>query len=208
MPANVETDFVITRVFDAPRALVFAAWTDPAQLAAWWGPRVMRSRCTRDVRPGGAYRIVMRDTNAQRRVSDDRRPIARSSRPSSWSTRAISPATRRRGSTRCFPVPIASSRLVTFVAFEERGRREDARDGAHAATSGAVREAMLKIGMNEGWSESLDRLITRLADVPREITSQRTFAAPRELVWKVWTEPEHIAKWWGPTGFTSTISTR
>lgn len=39
----------------------------------------------------------------------------------------------------------------------------------------------------------------------REVSSSRLFAAPRELVWKVWTEPEHVAQWWGPNGFTSTI---
>lgn len=41
----------------------------------------------------------------------------------------------------------------------------------------------------------------------REITMTRVLHAPRELVWKVWTDPEHIAKWWGPTGFTNTIHT-
>lgn len=39
----------------------------------------------------------------------------------------------------------------------------------------------------------------------REIFARRIFDAPRELVWKVWTEPEHIIKWWGPDGFTNTI---
>jgi len=38
-----------------------------------------------------------------------------------------------------------------------------------------------------------------------EIITARVFDAPRELVWKAWTEPEHIAQWWGPNGFTSTI---
>src|SRR6202795_4626107 len=38
----------------------------------------------------------------------------------------------------------------------------------------------------------------------REIRGTRVFHAPRELVWKVWTEPEHIGKWWGPNGFTTT----
>jgi len=37
------------------------------------------------------------------------------------------------------------------------------------------------------------------------IIVRRTVAAPRELVWKVWTEPQHIAKWWGPKGFTNTV---
>lgn len=39
----------------------------------------------------------------------------------------------------------------------------------------------------------------------REIVITRVFAAPRELVWKVWTQPEHIAKWWGPRGFDTTV---
>jgi len=39
----------------------------------------------------------------------------------------------------------------------------------------------------------------------REISITRFFDAPRELMWKVWTEPNHIAHWWGPKGFTNTI---
>lgn len=38
-----------------------------------------------------------------------------------------------------------------------------------------------------------------------EIVMTRTVNAPRELVWKVWTEPEHVKNWWGPNGFTNTI---
>jgi uncharacterized protein YndB with AHSA1/START domain len=40
----------------------------------------------------------------------------------------------------------------------------------------------------------------------RELSISRVVNAPRELVWKVWTEPEHIKHWWGPSGFTNTIS--
>ena len=39
----------------------------------------------------------------------------------------------------------------------------------------------------------------------RELVISRVFNAPKELVWKVWTEPEHIRQWWGPNGFTNTI---
>ena len=40
----------------------------------------------------------------------------------------------------------------------------------------------------------------------REITLSRTYDAPRELVWQAWTREEHMAKWWGPNGFTTTTS--
>lgn len=41
---------------------------------------------------------------------------------------------------------------------------------------------------------------------PREITGVREFDAPRDLVWQVWTDPKHLAQWWGPNGFTTTTS--
>ena len=40
----------------------------------------------------------------------------------------------------------------------------------------------------------------------REMRISRLLNAPRELVWEVWTNPEHIKNWWGPDGFTNTIS--
>ena len=38
-----------------------------------------------------------------------------------------------------------------------------------------------------------------------ELVLTRTFNAPRELVFKVWTDPKHLAQWWGPHGFTTKI---
>jgi uncharacterized protein YndB with AHSA1/START domain len=40
----------------------------------------------------------------------------------------------------------------------------------------------------------------------RELIMSRTLNAPVELVWEAWTKPEHIANWWGPNGFTNTIT--
>jgi len=60
----------IVRVFDAPRELVWHAWTDPDQIAQWWGPAGMhtpRASVEMDVRPGGVFRLtmVMTETGAQ-----------------------------------------------------------------------------------------------------------------------------------------------
>ena len=41
--------------------------------------------------------------------------------------------------------------------------------------------------------------------VAREIVASRVFDAPRELVWKAWSDPKHIVQWWGPNGFTTTM---
>lgn len=41
----------------------------------------------------------------------------------------------------------------------------------------------------------------------RELFLTRMLDAPIDLVWEAFTKPEHIAKWWGPNGFTNTITT-
>ena len=52
---------VITRIFDAPRALVWKAWTDPAYVTRWWGPKGFTSPlCRIDLRVGGRFTYCMR----------------------------------------------------------------------------------------------------------------------------------------------------
>jgi uncharacterized protein YndB with AHSA1/START domain len=56
-----EQALVITRFFDAPRDLVFKAWTEPERLMRWWGPKGFTSPvCKIDLRPGGVYLNCMR----------------------------------------------------------------------------------------------------------------------------------------------------
>lgn len=55
-----ERTLVITRIFDAPRSLVFNAWAEPEHLVRWWGPRGFTTSVSKmDFRPGGAYRLRM-----------------------------------------------------------------------------------------------------------------------------------------------------
>ena len=54
-------EVTLTRLIDAPRALVWAAWTEPEHMAQWWGPHHFTNpRCEFDARPGGAIHIDMR----------------------------------------------------------------------------------------------------------------------------------------------------
>ena len=55
-------DIVMTRVFDAPRELVFRAYTDPKLFAQWWGPRGYKNRIDKfEARRGGEWRVVQTD---------------------------------------------------------------------------------------------------------------------------------------------------
>jgi uncharacterized protein YndB with AHSA1/START domain len=61
-PRTTQREFTVTRVLDAPRPLVWRAWTEPAQLARWWGPRgftIPLDTISMDVRPGGRLRATM-----------------------------------------------------------------------------------------------------------------------------------------------------
>jgi uncharacterized protein YndB with AHSA1/START domain len=57
---------VVTRIFDAPRELVWKAWTDPKYVMQWWGPKGFTSPvCKMDFRVGGKYHICTRTPDGQ-----------------------------------------------------------------------------------------------------------------------------------------------
>ncbi|TGN20035.1 SRPBCC family protein [Leptospira idonii] len=61
MSQTNQKEFSISRVLDAPRELVWKAWTEPARLAEWWGPKgFVIMQCTVDFRPGGIFHYGMR----------------------------------------------------------------------------------------------------------------------------------------------------
>ncbi len=70
--SSADREIVMTRVFDAPRELVFDAWTDPKHVAEWWGPRGFTTTVSEhDLRVGGLWRFVMHGpdgTDYQNRV--------------------------------------------------------------------------------------------------------------------------------------------
>ena len=59
-------EFVITRIFDAPRELVWKAWTDPEYVKRWWGPKDFTAPvCKIDLRVGGKYLFCMRSPDGK-----------------------------------------------------------------------------------------------------------------------------------------------
>lgn len=61
MSQNDNNELVITRTFNAPRALVWQAWTDPKHIMQWWGPAGFNNEtCASDLRVGGRFQLEMR----------------------------------------------------------------------------------------------------------------------------------------------------
>jgi uncharacterized protein YndB with AHSA1/START domain len=165
---STERDFVVTRFFDAPRELVFDAWTKPEHMARWWGPPIFTTPiCEMDVRPSGAYRIVMRGpdgvdypiTGVYREIVTPERLVMTmdcSEHPEAWHD-MVKP---NRSKDERNP----AGEMLATVTFETLGGKTNLTIRIRLGTK-AIRDAMAKMGMNEGWSQSLDRLETLLTKI-------------------------------------------
>ena len=94
-----DLELVITRIFDAPRELVFKAWAEPDRAVRWWGPQGFTTAyCEMDVRPGGAYRVCMRSPEGtehwQRGVCREVIEPERLVFTFAWEDSGVSPATK------------------------------------------------------------------------------------------------------------------
>jgi uncharacterized protein YndB with AHSA1/START domain len=141
---------VITRIFDAPRELVFKAWTDPRHLVHWMGPRGFRSTVLHsDLRAGGAYRIHMRGPEGDdhwtqgvfREIVEPERLVM----VGSWADANGNPV---------------SPETVLTITLEEEGSKT--RLTLHQAIFESI---TARDGHRGGWDSSLDRLAEYLATV-------------------------------------------
>jgi uncharacterized protein YndB with AHSA1/START domain len=148
LPSDLE--IVLTRTFDAPRALVFKTMTDPALIPQWWGPQAYTTTVDRmDVRPGGKWRFV-------NGMPDGRRTGFHGV------YREITPPERLVYTFEWEGLPgHISTETVTF----------DERDGKTTLTntvrfdSVQDRDGMLRSGMEKGATETMDRLAALLAEL-------------------------------------------
>jgi uncharacterized protein YndB with AHSA1/START domain len=144
-------ELTIKRTFDAPRALVFRAWTDPKHLAQWWGPHgFTNSVCEVDARPGGALYILMRAPDG---TDYPMRGIFR---------QVVAP---ERLVFTNFPVDAHDHPMLdglTTVTFTEHDGKTEMTLQTRAI--GLVPAAKYMItGMAEGWGQSIERLTELLA---------------------------------------------
>jgi uncharacterized protein YndB with AHSA1/START domain len=141
-----EWDLVLTRVFDAPRELVFKAWTDTRHMGQWWGPNGFTNPvCELDVRPGGAIRIDMRAPNGVvypmkgvfEEIVEPERLVF------------VSSALDEKGNS-LFDI-------LNTVTLAEEGGKTSLTLQARVIKAAASAPQYLK-GMEMGWTQSLDRL--------------------------------------------------
>jgi uncharacterized protein YndB with AHSA1/START domain len=187
------TEIEVTRILDAPRDLVFEAWTDAERLSKWWGPEGFSvAECISDPRPGGSLRIVMRGPDG----TDY--PMTGTYREVLWPERLVIESTAVADDG----TPLLEA--LQTVTFTDRDGKTEITVRSRATALVPIAIAMLG-GMEAGLTQSLQCLDDVLTGaVERQIVVGRVYQAPRELVFRAFTEQDHLEQWWGPTGFTLT----
>jgi len=202
---------IITRIFDAPRGMIWKAWSDPELLKRWWGPKNFTTPFSKiDFHVEGKYLSCMRGPDGR----------------DYWSTgiyREIVPMERivytdsfadKNGNV----VPASEYdmsgdwplELLVTLTLEEQGQRTKMTLTHEGIPAGVMRE-MAEVG----WSESFDKLGDSIVPGDRtriiaergkqEVVITRTFDAPLDLVFKAYADPNLMPHWWGPRRFTTVI---
>jgi uncharacterized protein YndB with AHSA1/START domain len=176
-------EFVITREFDAPRELVFQAWTDPKQLAQWWGPKGFTNPvCEWDVRPGGKIYDVMRAPNG------DRYPMGGVFREIVAPVRLV---------FSCGALDEDGELLFEFlheVTFAGRGGKTKLTVHSRVTMSTAGANKYIG-GFESGMTLSLARLAELLAQKAEPLVVERTLGVPPARVWQAITNVAEMRRW-------------
>ena len=192
---NPDREIVLTRVLDAPRELVFKAWTESMHIAQWWGPRGFTTTIHEmDVRPGGVWRFIMHGPDGR----DYRNKIVYHEvvKPEylSYSQSGDGDKVRFDAKVTFTVEQSAKTKLTLRLIFATAAERD---------------HVIKEYGAIEGGHQTLARLAQYVTAMPglapqpgkRSFVLTRVFDASRALVFKAWTEPEHLRHWWGPAGW-------
>lgn len=188
MVANKPNEIHITRLYDAPVAAVWDAWTDPDKVAKWWGPRGFTlTTHSKELKVGGIWHYTMhgpdgvdyRNKTLYHEIEpgkklvydhggyDDRPPLFR----------------------------------VTVTFAEVNGQTKmDMRMTLPTIEDAAKTRAFIKqAGGNATW-DRLAEYLDQQSSGKETFVINRTFNTPLETMFEMWTDPRYLAQWLPPTG--------
>jgi uncharacterized protein YndB with AHSA1/START domain len=180
-----DREIVISRVFDAPRELVWNAWTDPQQVVQWWGPKGFTTTIHEmDLRPGGVWRHTMHGPDGldypNKSVFVE---IVKHERIvfTHGGGREGAPGAHFHSTWTFEEVDGDKTRLTMRMVFDS----PEARDTVVKAYDAI-----------EGGKQTLARLAEKLEKTP--IVIERSFNAPIDMVWQAITDVKQMKQWYFP----------
>jgi len=208
---HATNELVITRLFDAPRELVWKAWTTAALLKKWHGPKNFTAPFIKlDLRIGGKYLNCMRGPDGKdywsTGVYKELVPLTRLVSTDSFADEKgkVVPAAHY-GMGRDFP-----KELLVTMTLEDVGNRTKMTLKHKGIPAGLMKELT-----ETGWNESFDKLAAAITSDFRtrivaergkpEVIVSRTFDVPRDVLFKTYLDRNQIPRWWGPERFATTV---
>jgi uncharacterized protein YndB with AHSA1/START domain len=179
----------ITRIFDAPKELLFKVWTEPEHIARWWGPYGFTNTINKmDVKPGGDWEFVMHG------------PDGRNYKNHSIYMEIVS--------NKKIVFSHISPKFRATVNFTSIGNKTELTWEMCFESAGELEQVIKVFKADDGLLQNVEKLELYLANVPAddEFVITRVFNSPRELVYQVWTDAKHLAKWWGPAGMKMNVA--
>ena len=191
-------EIVIERLLNAPRELVYEAWTDPRHIINWWGPAGFTNTFSQMiVAPGGVWEFVMHGPDG---TDHPNRVVFKE---------VVKP--ERLVYVHSSGIEHDPNEFVATITFESRGDKTLLTMSALFTSANARDMAVRKVGAIEGGNQTIDRLeahldsMTALVPSAKEVIINRLFNASREMVFEAWTDQQLVSQWWGPQGFSNPV---
>ena len=185
-PKNKPNEIYITRIYDAPLKIVWEAWTDPKQTAKWWGPRGFTlTTHSKDLRTGGHWNYTMHGPDG----------VDYPNKTQYLEVEKFSRLVYDHGANDSQPPMFRVT--VNFSESKGQTKMEMTMALPTAEAAAETKKFIKKAGGDSTW----DRLAEYLSPIDRFVIN-RSFDAPIEVMFEMWTDPKHISQWIPPTGFT------
>jgi uncharacterized protein YndB with AHSA1/START domain len=181
-------EITIQRVYDAPVKVVWEAWTDPKQVAKWWGPRGFTlTTHSKDLRVGGTWVYTMHGPDGTDYPN----------RTTYYEVEKYSRLVYDHGANDTQPALFRVT--VNFQEFKGKTKMDMTMALATAEAAAETRKFIKKAGGDSTWDRLAEYLEAESTGKEKFVIN-RTFAVPISVMFKMWTDPQHLAKWLPPTG--------
>jgi len=179
----------ITRIYDAPVRSVWDAWTDPKQVAKWWGPRGFTlTTHSKDLRPGGSWKYTMHGPDGVDYPNDTQY----------FEVEECAKLVYDHGGNDDQPPLFRVT--VLFSEVHGKTKMEMSMKLASPEAAEETRKFIKMAGGNSTWDRLAEFVEKELSGKEKFIIN-RSFNAPLKQMFEMWTDPKHFAQWLPPTGF-------
>lgn len=186
---NPSNEINITRIYDAPIKAVWNAWVDPDQAAQWWGPRGFTlTTHSKDFRPGGHWTYTMHGPDG----------VDYPNKTLYLEIEEYSKLVYDHGGHDDRPPVFRVTVVFTSVDGKTKMDMSMALPTPEAAAE--TKKFVKQVGGFATWDRLAEYLDKQLSNKDDFVITQ-SFDAPIQLMFEMWTSPEHFCQWLPPTGF-------